>query len=101
MSARAGSALRAGLVTLLLGLLCTATFALPELATHLDFGHQHASGAPEHLHPLNLLMGGGLPAVVVSALPSATGRALAVLPLACLYLAEPSPGFLSRAPPGP
>ena len=64
-SARLAEALRAGGLTLLLGLLCTAALTAPKLSTVQDFAHTHPHGAPHHLHPLHLLLSGTPPPVPI------------------------------------
>ncbi len=64
MRGRLRGALKAGSVTLLLGLLCAATLAAPALAADADFAHTHPHDAAPHLHPLGPLLGGVVPAPV-------------------------------------
>lgn len=59
MRGRLEEALRAGLFTLLLGLLCAATLAAPRLSTEQGFGHSHPHGSEPHLHPFKLVLGQG------------------------------------------
>ncbi len=65
MCGRLRAALKAGGVTLLLGLLCAATVAAPGLAA-TDFSHTHPHGTAPHLHPLGPLLGGVVPAPEVT-----------------------------------
>ena len=66
MRGRLQAASRAGSITLLLGLLCAATLAAPQLASQPDFGHTHPHGTAPHLHPLELILGGIVSAPVVA-----------------------------------
>lgn len=97
--ARFSGALRAGSITLLLGLLCTAALAAPRLSTVQDFAHTHPHGTPHHLHPLHLLLGGTPPsAPIVSTFFLQQDYALPIY--RDLYvLAETFTSSRSRAPP--
>lgn len=66
MRGRLRGALKAGTVTLLLGLLCAATLAAPALAADADFAHTHPHSTAPHLHPLGPLLGGVVSAPVNS-----------------------------------
>ncbi|CAA9587608.1 MAG: hypothetical protein AVDCRST_MAG86-3859 [uncultured Truepera sp.] len=66
MRGRLRAAFKAGLTTLLLGILCAATLAAPELAAEQGFSHTHPHGTTSHLHAFKLILGNGVtPARVV------------------------------------
>ncbi len=66
MNRRLRRALRAGLLVLFAGLLCTAALAAPALSAVQEFSHSHADGTPGHLHPVASVIGGTpAPAAVV------------------------------------
>ena len=98
--ARFREALGAGSFTLLLGILCTATLAAPQLSTVQDFGHTHPHGTPHHLHPLAMIFGGTLP-VAPTPLADPQRHIANLLPFRItLYLAAAVyPSSRSRAPP--
>lgn len=100
MHGRLEEALRAGLFTLLLGLLCAATFAVPRLATEQGFGHGHPHGSEPHLHPFKLVLGQGEEVVPVLRLEPDLSVQPAVRPSRVLgaSAASRSPHH-SRAPP--
>jgi hypothetical protein len=100
---RLRQALRAGLSTLLLGVLCTATLAAPGLAG-VDFAHTHpeatATCADAHLHPFKLIFGqgeGAPPAATLEFPPQAEHTAPLAAP-APVSAEVPAP-YQSRAPP--
>lgn len=96
-------ALRAGLSTLLLGLLCAATWVAPGLAG-VDFAHSHpelaATCVDTHLHPFKLIFGQGErapPPVTLEVVPNPGCVATFAAPSRILA-AVPTP-HRSRAPP--
>jgi len=100
MPGRLEAALRTGFITLLLGFLCTAALATPVLAAAPDFGHTHPHGTPQHLHPLNLVLGGTVPPTPVVSVQGTLleGRALPT-PVSPHVPAEAPASTRSRAPP--
>lgn len=99
LGVRFRGALSAGGITLLLGILCTATLAAPELSTVQDFGHTHPHGTPHHLHPLALVFSGTLPVVPVTLVVPQQLTSRLLRPYLTLYLAAETLTSRSRAPP--
>jgi hypothetical protein len=98
--ARLGEALRAGLTSLLIGLLCGAALLAPKLAGEPDFAHSHPGGTHAHLHGLELIFSSDPPEppqTVLSRLPKGS-----ILTLSHPSL-QPAPElrspYQSRAPP--
>ena len=70
MRGRLRAAFRAGLTTLLLGILCAATLAAPKLAAEQGFSHTHPHGTTPHLHAFKLILGNGVTPGVVAVSPT-------------------------------
>ncbi len=100
LSKRFGKALRAGGVTLLLGLFCTAALAAPKLSTIQGFAHTHPHGTPHHLHPIIMVFSGTLP-VIPTTLADRQQGIESLLPACptCYIAAETFAFSRSRAPP--
>ena len=99
MNRRWTRALRAGGMTLLLGLLCAAALAAPALSTVQNFAHTHSNSTPHHVHPLCLLLGGTPPAAPIVAIEFRRRDDALSFYVPSFTLAEVFTGSRSRAPP--
>ena len=98
MTRRFSEALRAGGMTLLLGLLCAAALAAPALSTQ-NFAHTHSDSTPHHVHPLHLLLGSTPAAAPMVAVEVTQLDDALPFYVASFVTAEVFTGSRSRAPP--
>lgn len=101
VKARVLEALRAGLSTLLIGLLCAAALVAPKLTTQPDFAHSHPAGTHAHLHALELILGSTVPALFIPAAPQVRPKATVLMPTTPWVGTLPKNAHQSRAPPRP
>ena len=79
-SGRARHALQAGLHASLALLAFYALATTPVVAAHINFGHQHADGTPEHTHALHTILPGAFTAPTTGLESARPHRSRLVLP---------------------